>query len=347
MKKTLIAVVLGPMTILLVLPVICDASPGFLIGDTPFRFVGGFLPGWHWGTENWSEAVDDDLINTARSTGMTVMHLMLPQFENGLGNYEETALRKLDHFLDSASRANFYVMPSFLQAYSETRIPGNTYYPYYHDRSIEGIIKDATLRQAYKNRIAALVNRQNTFNGRLYKEDPVIMAWVLCDEPISAPFNYSPDGLPQITLDELIGWFRETATYLKDMDPNHLVTVSSQPAIQTFFGGTPETQHDYLKAVGIPEFDFIYTEDSDLRIIPGLTPLCTLTPDYDLEQFWPGKPVVFMPSFTSGCWNQAAICTDYVSQADHLSQAIQRFFEVGAAGVLDTELGHGPLFLCA
>ena len=160
------------------------------------------------------------------------------------------------------------------------------------------------------------------------------MAWVLCDEPISAPFNYSPDGLPQITLDELIGWFRETATYLKDMDPNHLVTVSSQPAIQTFFGGTPETQHDYLKAVGIPEFDFIYTEDSDLRIIPGLTPLCTLTPDYDLEQFWPGKPVVFMPSFTSGCWNQAAICTDYVSQADHLSQAIQRFFEVGAAGVL-------------
>ena len=130
MKKALIAVVLGSMTILLVLPVTCGASPGLLMGDTPFRFVGGFLPGWHWGTENWSEAVDDDLINTARSTGMTVMHLMLPQFENGLGrSIEETALRKLDHFLDSASRANLYVMPSFLQAYSETRIPGNTYYP--------------------------------------------------------------------------------------------------------------------------------------------------------------------------------------------------------------------------
>ena len=133
-----------------------------------------------------------------------------------------TDLRKLDHFLDSASRANLYVMPSFLQGYSETRVLGKTYYPYYHDRCIEGIIRDSTLRQAYKNRIAALVNRQNTFNGRLYKDDPVIMAWVLCDEPIRAPFNYSPDGLPQITLDELIDWFRETATYIKNMDPNHL-----------------------------------------------------------------------------------------------------------------------------
>lgn len=309
-------------------------TSGFLIGDTPFRFVGGFLPGWHWGQEFWSEAADDDLIGTARSTGITVMHLMLPLFENGLGNYEETALLKLDHFLDSAYRANVYVMPSFIQAYSGTRIPGDTYYPYYHDRSIEGIIKDPALRQAFKNRIAALVNRQNTVNGRFYKEDPVILAWVLCDEPVSAPFNYGPGGFPQVTLDEMIDWFRESALFIKSMDPNHLVTVSTQPAIQEFFGGTPETQYDYLKAVGIPEFDFLYTEDPDLRIISGLTQFCTLTPDYDLEQFRPRKPVVFMPSFTSGCWDRDAICFDYDLQAADLTQAGQRFFEVGASGVL-------------
>jgi hypothetical protein len=41
-----------------------------------------------------------------------------------------------------------------------------------------------------------------------------------------------------------------------------------------------------------------------------------------------------MPSFTSGCWDKPAICQDYVSQANYLAQATQRFFEVGTAGVM-------------
>lgn len=103
-----------------------------------------------------------------------------------------------------------YVMPSFIQACFETLIPGNPEYPYYHERSIEGIIKDSALRQGFKNRVAAQVNRTNTINGRPYKEDPTIIAWIVCHEPISAPFNY-PNGVPQITLEELTDWFRETA----------------------------------------------------------------------------------------------------------------------------------------
>lgn len=167
-------------------------TPGFAIGSTPFHFIGGFLPGWHWGLEYWSEAADHDLIASARASGMTVIHIMLPQFETSLGSYDEAKLQKLDHFLDAAYNANVYVMPSFIQAYSETLEAMN---PYYHTRSIEGIIKDPTLhegltlREHFRNRIAALVNRTNTVNGRQYKNDPTIMAWIVCDEPISAPFN--------------------------------------------------------------------------------------------------------------------------------------------------------------
>ena len=241
-------------------------TPGFAIGGTPFHFMGGFLPGWHWGLEYWSEAADDDLITSARNTGMTVIHIMLPLFEGPLGVYDEAKLQKLDHFLNSAYNARVYVMPSFIQAYSETLVPGNTEYPYYHPRSIEGIIKDPTFRQVFKNRIATLVNRQNTYNGRFYREDPTIMAWIVCDEPISAPFNY-PGGVPQITLGELTDWFQETASYIKSIDSNHLVTVWAQPAIQAFFGWTL----DYLQALSIPEFDFIYTEDADLSIVSGQT----------------------------------------------------------------------------
>ena len=308
-------------------------TPGLAIGGTPFHFLGGFLPGWHWGLEYWSEEADHDLIASARDSGMTVMHIMLPLFEGPLGVYDETKLRKLDHFLESAYNANVYVMPSFIQAYSETLVPGNTEYPYYHPRSIEGIIKDPTLRQAFRNRIAALVNRQNTYNGRLYKDDPTIMAWIVCDEPISGPFNY-PNGLPQITLEELTNWFQETASHIKSLDSNHLVTVWSQPAIQAFFGWTL----DYLQALGIPEFDFMYTEDADLSIVPGLPAgynCSDQTPQYMLDQFLPGKPVVFHPAFTSGCWDTNIICDDdFTVQSTHLNLAIPEYFAVGGNAVL-------------
>jgi hypothetical protein len=308
-------------------------TPGFAIGGTPFHFMGGFLPGWHWGLEHWSEAADDDLITSARNTGMTVIHIMLPLFEGPLGVYDETKLQRLDHFLHSAYNANVYVMPSFIQAYSETLVPGNTEYPYYHPRSIEGIIKDPILRQGFRNRIAALVNRQNTYNGRFYKDDPTIMAWIVCDEPISGPFNY-PNGLPQITLQELTDWFKETASFVKSIDPNHLVTVWSQPAIQAFFGWTL----DYLQALGIPEFDFMYTEDADLSIVSGLTQgyNCTgQTPQYMLDQFLPGKPVVFHPAFTSGCWDTNIICDgDFTVQSTNLNLAIPEYFAIGGNAVL-------------
>ena len=311
-------------------------TPGFAIGSTPFRFLGGFLPGWHWGLEYWSEAADNDLIASARNSGMTVIHIMLPLFETSLGSYDEAKLQKLDHFLDTAYKENVYVMPSFIQAYSETLDVMN---PYYHSRSIEGIIKDPTLhggltlRQHFRNRIAALVNRTNTVNGRQYKNDPTIMAWIVCDEPISAPFNY-PNGAPQITLKELTDWFQETASYIKSIDSNHLVTVWSQPAIQAFFGWTL----DYLQALGIPEFDFMYTEDADLGIVADLVQgyNCTgQTPQYMLDQFLPGKPVAFHPAFTSGCWDTNVICTDnFATQAANLALAVPEYFEVGGNAVL-------------
>ena len=62
--------------------------PGFAIGSTPFRFVGGFVPGWHWGKERWIQATDTDLIRTAREHGLTVLDIMLPQFEKQLGVYD-------------------------------------------------------------------------------------------------------------------------------------------------------------------------------------------------------------------------------------------------------------------
>ena len=251
------------------------------------------------------------------------MFTMLPQFEESLGVYTESALVRLDKFLDSASKEGIYVMPSFIHAYSDTIQEG---LPYYHVRSIEGIIKVPTLRQAFKNRMAKLVNRTNTMNGRKYKEDPTIMGWILCLEPVSAEWNYPLDGVPDVSLEEMTGWFEESASFIRSLDPNHLVTVQIHAGFQGFFGGGDA----FLAAINIPQFDFIYAEDADQSIVRN-------APDnyYCLRLFGSGKPVVFSPAFTSGSWNEYPdLCYDYDAQASWLDQSTRAYFQAGSAGVL-------------
>jgi mannan endo-1,4-beta-mannosidase len=44
--------------------------------------------------------------------------------------------------------------------------------------------------QAYKNWISHLLNRENTYNGLLYKNDPTIFGWELANEPRCAGSNF-------------------------------------------------------------------------------------------------------------------------------------------------------------
>ncbi len=294
--------------------------PGFAIGSTPFRFVGGFVPGWHWGQEWWNQATDTDLIRTAREHGLTVLDIMLPQFEKQLGVYDESELAKLDSFLNTASTHNMYVMIEFIHGLDIGTQPDN---PYYHPHGIEGLITDPQLAQAFNHRIEALVNRRNTLNQRIYRDDPTILGWILVNEPISAPWNY-PGGAPNVTAAQLNTWLTTVGTFVKSLDPNHLVTVAATPAIDTL-------GQNWLSAFDVPQLDFIYAEDADLRILNYLDP--NAAADFPLKLFLLNKPVVMMLSFTSGAWDRESICHDYEWQADVLGKAIHRYFEAGETGV--------------
>lgn len=50
-------------------------------------------------------------------------------------------------------------------------------------KSTNDFYTDWQCRQMYKDHIEHFVNRRNTFNGRLYKEDPTIFYWDLINEP--------------------------------------------------------------------------------------------------------------------------------------------------------------------
>lgn len=74
----------------------------------------------------------------------------------------------------------------------------------------------------YQQHVRRIVSRRNSVTGRLYRDEPAIMAWQLCNEP--RPFRKE-------RFDDMLRWSRETARMIKRIDPNHLVTTGSEGTI--------------------------------------------------------------------------------------------------------------------
>ncbi len=81
------------------------------------------------------------------------------------------------------------------------------------------------VRQAYKNWITFLVNRKNSVNGRLYRDDPAIFGWELGNEPRCKGTGPGATGWTNSTI---VNWADEMSSYIKSIDPNHLVSVGDE-----------------------------------------------------------------------------------------------------------------------
>lgn len=87
--------------------------------------------------------------------------------------------------------------------------------------------QDTVAQGYFREVVKALVERRNTIIGQLYKDDPVIMAWQLANEPrgILHPRAYRR-------------WIKETAALIKSMDSRHLVSIGSEGATPSRLAGT-------------------------------------------------------------------------------------------------------------
>jgi hypothetical protein len=231
------------------------SKPYFIIGDTSFRFVGAFVPGWFWGPENSGEMLEEtaeDLIVSAKASGISVFHLMPP----GYGCYPETCLEeflsRLDIFLDIASKHGIYIMLPFVNGWGLSMQPEAAYY---NPLGTEGLMTDEALEQAFKNRIKFIINRQNTINGRNYRDDPTIMAWLIIEEPFYFNRYQDPTNPPAVTLPQVAAWFDEMASYVKSLDPNHLVSIMFTGGVEQIDSEKWDTMFDS------PSLDFLEFED--------------------------------------------------------------------------------------
>jgi hypothetical protein len=297
-------------------PILVSASPlpvhGFVVGDKPFQFLGAVSST----RDPWSEAKDVDLVKDAKAHGITVLEMEVPLFEDKLGHYDESYLVGLDHLLDTANKNGVYVTLPFIHAYGISLEPGN---PYYHPGGIEGLVKNQELKEAFKKRVAVLITRVNTVNGRKYNEDPTIMAWVLCNEIVSAPHNY-PKGPPQISIAELRDWVEDMASHVKRLDANHLVTLDFHSALGKF-------GDNWLDVLEAPSLDFVDVEDAEARFLH----ITDSPADFYLKVFTLKKPVSITISFTGGALDQAKISNDYSWQSQKLREIFAAYYEMGVA----------------
>ena len=292
-------------------------APHFVVDDGTFKFVGAFVP-------DWDLTNLDGLMSTAKMSGINVLTLMLPYSQN---YGDEESLKQLDYFIDRASRYGIRVIITLLQGINIATDKTN---PFYHPGAIEGLINDAKLKASYKEFIARIVKRRNTVSGRIYRDDPAIMAWDLMTEPIPSPMVVKQR--PDITADEFGSWLKEITTFTKSLDPNHLVTMCHTGAL-----GELKDWPDAINASGL---DFIFLDVCLYDILDANQDISDdyLTKYLDYDIFSLGKPVVPQLCFTSA-WLTEKFASDYSLQGKIYEEALRYGFKRGMAGATVSSWG--------
>lgn len=91
--------------------------------------------------------------------------------------------------------------------------------------------------------IRFILTRTNRYNGVKYINDPSIMTWEIGNEPRA----FSQENLPILN-----AWISETAAFIKQLDPNHLVTTGTEGK-----HGCEESIHYFELIHSDPNIDYL------------------------------------------------------------------------------------------
>jgi mannan endo-1,4-beta-mannosidase len=221
----------------------------------PYRFVGvNFWYGAYLGAASGVGDVERlraelDLLASLGVTNVRVLgaseagpmkHSITPAFRTASAEYNQTLLAGLDRLLAELAERdmqaviylnNFWEWSGGMGTYlswvnggkfvdmSDPEHPWPAY-PLFTMRFYESAAANAL----YRDYVRALVTRDNTVTGRAYREDPTIMAWQLANEPRPG----AGQGEGEHVLPAYVRWVRESAAFIKGLDPNHMVSTGSE-----------------------------------------------------------------------------------------------------------------------
>ena len=155
-------------------------------------------------------------------------------------NTRENGLQRLDHLIADAEQSGIRLILPLVNHWPD--FGGmDQYVKWFHAKSRDDFYRDPRIREAYKSYTSQILNRENTITGRLYKDEPSILAWELANEPRSKL---------------LVAWVQEMSPWIKQHDPNHLLAVGDEG-------------HITEPLLQVPEIDFgtfhLYPEASNQR----------------------------------------------------------------------------------
>ncbi|XP_074296215.1 mannan endo-1,4-beta-mannosidase 2-like [Silene latifolia] len=176
------------------------------------------------------------------------------------GQFDEQSFQALDYVIAEARRNGVRLILSLvnnLQAYG-----GKAQYVKWAweegvgiSSSNDSFFFDPSIQTYFKNYITTVLTRKNTITGIEYRDDPIILAWELINEPRCMS---DPSG------DTLQEWIKEMSKFIKAIDEKHLVTIG----LEGFYDSknsksalnpsewTGATGSDFIRDNDLPSIDF-------------------------------------------------------------------------------------------
>lgn len=215
----------------------------FIVDGSTFRFAGSnayYLPNY----QKLDSSLVEQTLDLFQHSGIRVIRMwgFYDGFDCGYsaedssenviqinpGVYNEKALQDLDEVIAKGKERNIMFIIPFINYWDE--LGGICQYNTWAgapepSENMDFFLNSSDTQRWYRNYIKMLLNRVNTVTGVAYKDEPAIFSWQIMNEG-----RYSGQD-PEI----LRNWYQEIATYIKSIDPNHLVGTGEEG----FDAGTP------------------------------------------------------------------------------------------------------------
>lgn len=145
----------------------------------------------------------------------------MPAYITGRRQYNEQAFRCLDLVIARCHEYDVRLIIPFIASQSFANVRGVDEFSALSGKEKGSFWYDNDVKSDFRHFLDFVLNRRNTVNGILYKDDPAILAWQLGNEFDS---YYGDRGLdPKVWKPRITAWSLEMAAYIKKVDPNHLV----------------------------------------------------------------------------------------------------------------------------
>lgn len=197
------------------------------------------------------------------SEGNKQPNTVQPAIQPELAVYDEVLLDGLDFLLAEMEKRQMYAviylnnywewsggMAQYVSWAEETDIP-NPFYPQYNYidfmKFSARFYRNEKAKQTFRRYVKFLVERKNNYTSRVYRDDPTIMAWQLANEPRP---GWGEEG--KENFDIFSKWIEETASYIKSIDPNHLISTGNEGTI-----GCMDSEQLYQDIHLYPHIDYL------------------------------------------------------------------------------------------